>query len=400
MTSEVWPPSSKSNFDAQSISCPYVLSKAVLGTGSYSHVYECKNIYTGVHYAAKRYSKKLVYGMELLLQSEFKVLKAVLNGSKNILLMVDYFETKDSFYLVTDLAAGGELFSRITESGHLTAVETRAIMNTLLSALTHLHNNGIAHRDIKAENILFTSRSSRPSLMLLADFGHAVILKDQKQAFDCGGTLSYIAPEVLLRTGHSFPVDMWAVGVLTYFMLCGYMPFDCDTDAETKELILAGDYLFEPVEYWLSVPELAKEFIGKCFAVDPESRITASQALKHPFITDSRPTASPSFHKLQDAVWKLHRQQLQKSMTNLAAIQRRFESSSTNLSMLSLTDTGSHAVLGEQCFSPDTVSAFTTPVTSAAVSREHSQSALHSPTALSTLSNPVGTRNGKANFVI
>lgn len=400
MTSDVWPLVSKSSIDALSISCPYVLSKAVLGTGSYSHVYECKNIYTGVHYAAKRYSKKLVYGMELLLQSEFKVLKAVLNGSKNILLMVDYFETKDSFYIVTDLAAGGELFNRITESGHLSAVETRAILVTLLSALVHLHENGIAHRDIKAENILFASRSSRPSLMLLADFGHAVILKDDKLAYDCGGTLSYIAPEVLLRTGHSFPVDMWAVGVLTYFMLCGYMPFDCDTDAETKELILAGDYVFEPLEYWLNVPEMAKDFIGKCFTVDPADRITASQALKHPFLTENKPAPSPSFLKIQEAVWKLHRQQQQKSGTNLAALQRKHDSSSTNLSMLSLKDTSKHAVLGEQCFSPDTVSAFTTPITSAAVSREHSQSALHTSSALSTRSSPAGGRNGKANFVI
>lgn len=399
MTSEVWPPLKTSNVDTQAISCPYVLSKAVLGTGSYSHVYECKNIYTGNHYAAKRYSKKLVYGMELLLQSEFKVLKAVLNESKNILLMIDYFETKDSFYLVTDLAAGGELFNRITDNGVLSAAETRAILATLLTTLVHLHDNGVVHRDIKAENILFKSRSSRPSLMLLADFGHAVILKDGKLAYDCGGTLSYIAPEVLLRTGHSFPVDMWAVGVLTYFMLCGYMPFDCDTEEETKELILAGDYVFEPLEYWLHVPEAAKDFIAKCFVVDPANRITASQALKHPFIAENKPAPSSSFLNLQDAVWKFHRQQ-QKSNTNLSALQRRFNSSSRNSSMLSLMDTSNHTLLGEQCFSPDTVSAFTTPVTSTVVSREHSQSALHNPTVLTTLSSPVGGRNGKANFVI
>lgn len=399
MMSKVWPPPAKSNSDAQSISCPYVLSKAVLGTGSYSHVYECKNIYTGVHYAAKRYSKKLVYGMELLLQSEFEALRAVLNGSKNILLMIDYFETKDSFYLVTDLAAGGELFNRITEAGCLNVNEARAILKTLLSALVYLHENGIAHRDIKAENILFASRSSRPSLMLLADFGHAIILQDGKLAYDCGGTLSYIAPEVLLRTGHSFPVDMWGVGVLTYFMLCGYMPFDCDLDAETKELILAGDCVFEPAEYWQDIPELAKDFIGKCFSVDQKNRITSPEALKHPFVTENK-APSTSFLKLQEAVWKLHRQQLLKSSTNIAAIQRRFEASSTSLSILSLEDTKNHAVLGEQCFSPDKVSAFTTPITSATVSREHSKSALHIPSALSTIANPVGGCGGKATFVI
>lgn len=401
MPPEVWPPTGIHDIEELNTSCPYVLSKAVLGTGSYSHVYECKNKFTGIHYAAKRYNKKLVYGMELLLQSEFQVLKAVLNGHRNILLMVDYFETNDYFYLVTDLAAGGELFSRITTGkGRLSVSETRAVLLTLLSALAHLHENKIVHRDIKAENILFASRSSKPSLLLLADFGHALTLKDGKMAYDCSGTLSYIAPEVLLRTGHSFPADMWAVGVLTYFMLSGYMPFDCDSDEETKELISKGDFVFEPAEYWLHVPETAKDFIGRCFALDPAKRITAAQALKHPFLLESRPKPSPSFQKLQDAVWKLHKQQLQKSSTNLSALHRRFNSSSSTSvsSNHSIMETD-HTLLGERCYSPDKVSAFTTPVTSTTTSREHSQISIHSPTALS-LSLSVSGRTGKANFVI
>lgn len=405
-TSEQWPTFlateiAKSSSDIYNMPCPYILSKKVLGTGSYSHVYECKNSMSGAHYAAKRYSKKLVYGMELMLQSEFQILKSVLNGHKNILLMVDYFETSEYFYLVTDLANGGELFERITSSpeGKLTVTETRRILSTLLSAIVHLHSNNVVHRDIKAENILFASRSSRESLLLLADFGHAKCLAEGELATDCSGTLSYLAPEVISRSGHSFPVDMWAVGVLTYFMLSGFMPFDCDTDEETKELISKADFVFEPNEYWGHVPQEAKNFIAKCFQLDPAKRLTASAALRHPFITDTSITPSASqvsFQKLHDAVWKLHKNQ--RSLTNLMALLARFDTPSSQSSRLSLEPLH-HTLLGERCYSPETVTTFTTPVSSAAVSRQHSLNSIHTLPVMK-LSLSVAGRNGKASFVI
>lgn len=402
--SEIWPAFqstqiTKSSSDHYNMPCPYILSKKVLGTGSYSHVYECKNSVTGLHYAAKRYTKKLVYGMESMLQSEFLVLKALLNEHKNILLMVDYFETSDYFYLVTDLANGGELFEKITTApeGKLPMAECRRILSMLLSALAHLHGNNVVHRDIKAENILFASRG-RDSLVLLADFGHAKILARGATAYDCSGTLSYLAPEVIARSGHSFPVDMWAVGVLTYFMLSGYMPFDCDNDDETKELIQTGDYVFEPVEYWQNILDDAKDFMAQCFQVDPSERLTAENALDHPFITgNTSPQSAPvvSFQTLHDAVWQLHRSQ--RSMTNIKAIQAKFDAPYSASSRLSLEPLH-QKLLGERCFSPEQVTAFTTPVTSACVSRQHSLNSIQ--TLLMKLTSSFAGRNGKANFAI
>lgn len=415
MNTEVWPPFqstdiTKSSSEDYSQPCPYVVCKKILGKGSYSHVYECKSTLTGTHYAVKQYSKKLVYGMELMLQSEFNVLKTVLNAHKNILLMRDYFETSECFYLVTDLALGGELFERITKNknGRLSVAETQSMLSTLLSTLAYLHSNGIVHRDVKSENILFTSRSSKPTLMLLADFGHATILRSQDaKAYEVGGTLSYLAPEVLARTGHSFPVDMWAVGVLTYFMLSGYMPFDCDTDEETKELINTADFVFDPPEYWSDVPSEAKDFIARCFLLNPSERITAEEGLKHPFLQEhvsspkqviQKSVSSASFQKLQDAVWKLHYLQRQKSQNNIAgALLPRFEahSISSYASKLSLDTLTPAPLLGERCYSPETVTQFTTPVVSAQGSRQHSLSSLHGQ---STMMSPV--RTGKANFVL
>lgn len=448
MSEQVWPafesmaitPSSSELYD---LPCPYILSKKVLGTGSYADVYECKNTVTGAHFAAKRFNKKLIYGLELMLQREFQVLKAVLRGHRNILLMVDYFETADYFYLVTDLATGGELYELITQApGKHTLADTRSILHSLLSALAHLHANGIVHRDIKAENILFASRNSRTSLLLLADFGHAQILTGGELAQYCGGTLSYLAPEVVRREGHSFPVDMWTVGVLCYVMLCGYMPFDCDTDEETKEYILKADYVFEPEEYWCDVPDTAKDFISQCFRVDPADRITAEEALKHAFIADyeTPSMSSSSLQRLHKAVWKLHNSRQHSSAnlklassTNLAktfsasslaesshssipkvlaASRAKLASSSVQNMMKDVpglllsapkSQDNLSALMGGKCYSPEIVTAFTTPVTSGPNSRQHSQNTLHS-LLIKLLSPPAVTttaiRTGNADFML
>lgn len=455
-TEKVWPlfeaPAiTASSSELYDLPCPYILSKKKLGTGLYADVYECKNTVTGAHFAAKRFKKKLVYGLELMLQTEFQVLKAVLREHKNILSMIDYFETSEYFYLVTDLANGGELFERITQSSNdrLTIGDTRSILVNLLSALAHLHRNGIVHRDIKAENILFASRNSTASLLLLADFGHAQILTGGELAHTFGGTLSYLAPEVVNRIGHSFPVDIWAVGVLTYFMLCGYMPFDCDTDAETKQYIKTADYVYEPEEYWCNIPREAKDFIDKCLCVNPLERMTADESLKHPFIADGLSSSSAfggsaisstSLQALHDAVWKLHNSR-QHSSANLmktassSNLSKTFSASniargsytsipkvltasmsklsSKNLASLrgdsnsaSLISRHSHdncsALLGGKCYSPETVTAFTTPVTSGSNSRQPSHTNLHNlqikPLAAAAVTT--GSRAGNANFMI
>lgn len=383
--SPMWP-----LFDSESTkispTCPYVLCKNVLGTGSYANVYECKNKVTGRHYAAKQFAKKLIYGMELALQREFEVLKSILKAHPNILLMIDYFETPEYFYLVTDLAVGGELFQRITRNGHLSVSETKRILSVLLSALKHLHSNNIVHRDVKAENILFLSKNSDPTLLLLADFGQARILHDGKKAASVEGTLSYLAPEVLARTGHSFPVDIWAVGVLTYFMLCGYMPFDCDTDEETKSLIATADYIFEPTEYWVNVPQLAKDFISACLRLDPNERLTAQQALDHPFLSLKPVFSYNSLQQLQDAMWRLL-QSRQRSSVNLS----RPDSGSLSCSLERL----GHTLMGEKCYSPETVTNLTTPVDLAMGSRQASRTSL----ALQKMTD-VTKRVNHANFVL
>jgi len=148
--------------------------------------------------------------------------------------------------------------------------------------------------DLKPENLLFRDRSEHSDL-LIADFGLSRMINEEKLtalSTTCG-TPGYMAPEVFKKTGHGKPVDMCmyyllltagAMGVITYFLLCGYTPFDTESNVDEIQRIIAGDYKFEPAIYWQGVSEEARDFIRRLLTVDPSARMTAQEALKHPWL--------------------------------------------------------------------------------------------------------------------
>jgi len=206
-------------------------------------------------------------------------------GHQNILTLVDYFETMNNLYLVTDLALGGELFDRICRKGSYYESDAADLIRATLSAVAYLHDHGIVHRDLKPENLLFRTPEDNADL-LIADFGLSRIMDEERfhvLTTTCG-TPGYMAPEIFKKTGHGKPVDLWALGVITYFLLCGYTPFDRDSDFEEMQAILNADYSFTPVEYWRGVSSHAKDFVRRCLTIDHTKRITAHEALQHPFV--------------------------------------------------------------------------------------------------------------------
>lgn len=206
-------------------------------------------------------------------------------GHRNILTLVDYFETLNNLYLVTDLALGGELFDRICRKGSYYESDAASLILATLSAVAYLHDHGIVHRDLKPENLLFRTPEDNADL-LIADFGLSRIMDEEQfhvLTTTCG-TPGYMAPEIFKKSGHGKPVDVWAIGVITYFLLCGYTPFDRDSNLEEMQAILVADYSFTPVEYWRGVSSAARDFIKRCLTIDPHQRMTAHQALSHPFV--------------------------------------------------------------------------------------------------------------------
>lgn len=184
------------------------------------------------------------------------------------------------------MALGGELFDRICRKGSYFESDAADLIRATLSAVAYLHDHGIVHRDLKPENLLFRTPEDNADL-LIADFGLSRIMDEEQfhvLTTTCG-TPGYMAPEIFKKTGHGKPVDIWAIGVITYFLLCGYTPFDRDSNLEEMQAILIADYSFTPIEYWRGVSRGAREFIKKCLTIDPTQRMTAHEALLHPFVT-------------------------------------------------------------------------------------------------------------------
>ncbi|KAJ3052362.1 hypothetical protein HK097_006457 [Rhizophlyctis rosea] len=281
--------------------CEYKTGKT-LGQGSYATVKEAIQIKSGQKYAVKVISKRLMQGREHMILNEIEVLKKISKGHPNIVTLWDYFETPNNLYLVMDLCTGGELFDRICEKGSFYEDDAAQIVRVVVDAVAYLHEQNIVHRDIKPENLLFKTKESLSELVI-ADFGLSKIMDPEK--FDglmttCG-TPGYMAPEVIRKAGHGKSVDLWSIGVLAYFLLCGYTPFDYEAATQADEMtnILTGTYSFAS-EYWYDVSDSAKDIIRKLLIVDPHKRLTSREALQHPWLKrfeteqTKQPAAAPS----------------------------------------------------------------------------------------------------------
>lgn len=274
------------------VPCKYKTGR-VLGNGTYATVKEAMRIDTGKYYACKIINKKLMEGREHMIRNEINILKRISQGNKNILSLVDYFETLNNLYLVTDLASGGELFDRICEKGSYFEKDAAKIVQTICGAVAYLHENGIVHRDLKPENLLFRERDEDSDL-LIADFGLSRIIDTDKfhtLKTTCG-TPGYMAPEIFKKTGHGKPVDLWAIGVITYFLLSGYTPFEGSNNVEEMQAIMNADYNYDD-PCWDNISQPAKNFIDRCLTIDANERITAHQALEHEWLMIDDESKSP-----------------------------------------------------------------------------------------------------------
>jgi calcium/calmodulin-dependent protein kinase I len=256
--------------------------KTELGRGAFSIVYLTTQRASGVQYAVKVINKKdLGKDYEKNLKMEVDILKKV--NHPNIIALKELFDTPDKLYLIMELVTGGELFDKIVEKGSYTESEAGQLVRKIVSAVDYLHNLGIVHRDLKPENLLL-KRADNDLEIAIADFGLSKIVGQQMMMQTACGTPSYVAPEVLNASGYGKEVDMWSIGVITYILLCGFPPFYGDTVPEIFEQIMEANFDY-PEEYWGTVSKEAKDFINKLLVVDSDKRLTASDALRHPWLS-------------------------------------------------------------------------------------------------------------------
>ncbi|RKP12380.1 putative calcium/calmodulin-dependent protein kinase [Piptocephalis cylindrospora] len=259
----------------------------VLGSGSYGEVREAVIISTGQKCAMKAIKKSAVAGHEELVKSEMEVVGRL--DHPNIIKLYDHFESRDKYYMVFELATGGELFDRIINQGKFTEKDGRGHIQTVLGAIAYLHERNIVHRDLKPENLLF--RDDYPtSELLLADFGicKEIDTGDQAMSTICG-SFGYTAPEIMLRKKYGREVDLWSLGVITYTLLCGYTPFPMDDQARFLDQARHGRVEFHS-RYWKDISDEAKAFIKQLLDPVPANRGNATELLSHAWFVSSTAT--------------------------------------------------------------------------------------------------------------
>ncbi|XP_042592695.1 calcium/calmodulin-dependent protein kinase type II subunit gamma isoform X8 [Cyprinus carpio] len=265
-----------------------------LGKGAFSVVRRCVKKSTGQEYAAKIINtKKLSARDHQKLEREARICRLLKHP--NIVRLHDSIAEEGFHYLVFDLVTGGELFEDIVAREYYSEADASHCINQILESVSHIHQHDIVHRDLKPENLLLASKM-KGAAVKLADFGLAIEVQGDQQAwFGFAGTPGYLSPEVLRKDPYGKPVDIWACGVILYILLVGYPPFWDEDQHKLYQQIKAGAYDF-PSPEWDTVTAEAKNLINQMLTINPAKRITAEQALKHPWVCQ-RSTVASMMHR-------------------------------------------------------------------------------------------------------
>ncbi|XP_034026291.1 serine/threonine-protein kinase H1 homolog [Thalassophryne amazonica] len=293
--------------------------KALIGRGSFSHVMRVEHRATRQPFAIKMMEVEAPESHGVC-ASELAVLQRVSHA--NVIQLIEVFQFPRRVYMVLELATGGELMDRIVSRGHFTEWDAIQALRMVLAAVGYLHTLGITHRDLKPENLLYYHPGA-DSKLLVTDFGLSNFGRQGCEAAEdlngadrswflrttCG-TPEYLAPEVLMKRPYSCAVDMWALGVIAYIVLSGSMPFEDDSRTRLYRSILMGKYSFHG-EPWSSVSSQAKDFIRCLLVLDPSTRLTADQAMHHPWVVTM--VASSSMKNLHQCISQNFRQRLSRA---------------------------------------------------------------------------------------
>ena len=268
-----------------------------LGEGSYASVYCVENKITGSKRAMKVISKNENCTKEddQEIMNEINILRTL--DHPNILKIFEFYTSKESYSLVTELCQGGELFQEIVDRGPFNENYSAYVMLQILSAINYCHGMKIVHRDLKPENILIVERDAHGlPRVKIADFGTSKMFEKGAVQRKLVGSSYYIAPEVL-KKHYDEKCDIWSCGVIMYILLSGRPPFAGDSDKEIMEKVSLGEYDLEQPPFD-KLSSAGKDLIKKLLVMDPKKRISARGALNHPWFQENR--SKELFNRIKD----------------------------------------------------------------------------------------------------
>jgi len=216
------------------------------------------------------------------MRREVEILR-LLTPHRNLAGLVSVYEDRNNIHLIMDYCAGGELFDAIISRGTFNEALAARLFRQMVEMVYHCHSCGVMHRDIKPENFLLSDKSDEAEL-LACDFGLGTFFHPGEILTSMAGSPYYVAPEVLRRQ-YDPSADIWSLGVVLYILLCGMPPFYGANDKEIFISVLRGNPNMT-IEPWPSVSEEAKDLIRRMLDIDPKSRITVSDILKHPWLKE------------------------------------------------------------------------------------------------------------------
>ena len=267
---------SKSLFDKYEV-------KQKIGKGKFGLVKLGINKETQKQVAIKIMAKKNMDKSDLeLAKTEIDILK--ISQHPNIIKLYDIYENENYIYIIMEYCSGGDLLSYFEHYQYkLPETKICEIIHKLSMAIYFLHSYGIIHRDLKPENILMTDLTNQADIKLL-DFGLSKIIGNEEKCTEPYGTLSFVAPEVLLAKPYDKSVDLWSIGIITFLLLCGYLPFD-DKHSEKE---IARQTIQDSVPYdkkiWSKYSPEAWTFVDGLLQKKPEKRYSIKEILEHPWI--------------------------------------------------------------------------------------------------------------------
>lgn len=268
--------------------------KETLGAGSFGTVRKAIQKSSNREVAVKIILKSRLHGHLEVVEREINLLGSFKHP--HIVELIDSFQTKHNFYIVTQLATGGELFDRLIKKTSFTEYDACDIIYQMLDAIAYLHNRGIAHRDIKPENVLYLTKDDK-SPIVLADFGVSkqVDINNQEKLTGVAGSFGYIAPEIysgegygdlygLGKGGYTLSCDIWSLGVVAYTLIGGYSPIRAQNPQDFLDEVRTNNFVVFHEKYWSEISDEAKDFIIKSLDIDNRRRPSAIQLLNHPWI--------------------------------------------------------------------------------------------------------------------